>query len=65
MFDFFQVIMLIFFLGHRQIVYGFDTAIQRTINEAHVEVESSENGTGLVKLMGRVGGKNHPFTTSW
>ncbi|KAJ4956297.1 hypothetical protein NE237_013080 [Protea cynaroides] len=36
--------------------FGFDTAVeeaQRAINAAHVEVESVENGIGIVKLMGR------------
>ncbi|XP_020540620.1 ATP-dependent 6-phosphofructokinase 4, chloroplastic isoform X2 [Jatropha curcas] len=36
--------------------FGFDTAVeeaQRAINAAHVEVESVENGVGIVKLMGR------------
>ncbi|TYK08817.1 ATP-dependent 6-phosphofructokinase 7-like [Cucumis melo var. makuwa] len=35
--------------------FGFDTTVeeaQRAINAAHVEVESMENGIGLVKLMG-------------
>ncbi|KVI04531.1 hypothetical protein Ccrd_017151 [Cynara cardunculus var. scolymus] len=35
--------------------FGFDTAVeeaQRAINAAHVEVESVENGVGIVKLMG-------------
>ncbi|XVF89141.1 hypothetical protein PTKIN_Ptkin19aG0106600 [Pterospermum kingtungense] len=39
--------------------FGFDTAVeeaQRTINAAHVEAESIENGIGLVKLMGRYSG---------
>ncbi|KAF6140030.1 hypothetical protein GIB67_001771 [Kingdonia uniflora] len=38
---------------------GFDTAVeeaQRAINAAHVEVESFENGVGIVKLMGRCSG---------
>ncbi|KDP34145.1 hypothetical protein JCGZ_07716 [Jatropha curcas] len=36
--------------------FGFDTAVeeaQRAINAAHVEAESTENGIGVVKLMGR------------
>ena len=36
--------------------FGFDTAVeeaQRAINAAHVEAESTENGIGIVKLMGR------------
>ncbi|PSR89327.1 ATP-dependent 6-phosphofructokinase [Actinidia chinensis var. chinensis] len=36
--------------------FGFDTAVeeaQRAINAAHVEAESTENGVGVVKLMGR------------
>lgn len=40
--------------------FGFDTAVeeaQRAINAAHVEVESTENGVGIVKLMGRYSGK--------
>ena len=40
--------------------FGFDTAVeeaQRAINAAHVEAESSENGIGLVKLMGRHSGE--------
>lgn len=40
--------------------FGFDTAVeeaQRAINAAHVEVESIENGVGIVKLMGRYSGK--------
>ncbi|OMO86635.1 hypothetical protein COLO4_21006 [Corchorus olitorius] len=39
--------------------FGFDTAVeeaQRAINSAHVEAESTENGIGLVKLMGRYSG---------
>ncbi|KAF6144883.1 hypothetical protein GIB67_001894 [Kingdonia uniflora] len=39
--------------------FGFDTAVeeaQRAINAAHVEVESFENGAGIVKLMGRYSG---------
>ncbi|KAF6170809.1 hypothetical protein GIB67_015761 [Kingdonia uniflora] len=39
--------------------FGFDTAIeeaQMAINGAHVEVESFENGVGIVKLMGRYNG---------
>ncbi|KAL8539526.1 hypothetical protein ACS0TY_001220 [Phlomoides rotata] len=39
--------------------FGFDTAVeeaQRAINAAHVEVESFENGVGIVKLMGRYSG---------
>ncbi|RDX81417.1 ATP-dependent 6-phosphofructokinase 3 [Mucuna pruriens] len=38
---------------------GFDTAVeeaQRAINSAHVEAESTENGIGVVKLMGRYSG---------
>ena len=41
--------------------FGFDTAVeeaQRAINAAHVEVESVENGVGIVKLMGRYSGKH-------
>jgi len=40
--------------------FGFDTAVeeaQRAINAAHVEAESTENGIGVVKLMGRNSGK--------
>ncbi|CAJ1951056.1 unnamed protein product [Sphenostylis stenocarpa] len=39
--------------------FGFDTAVeeaQRAINAAHVEAESTENGIGVVKLMGRQSG---------
>ncbi|KAF6176977.1 hypothetical protein GIB67_027777 [Kingdonia uniflora] len=39
--------------------FGFDTAVeeaQRAINTAHVEVESFENGVGIVKLMGKYSG---------
>ncbi|XP_017221187.1 ATP-dependent 6-phosphofructokinase 3 [Daucus carota subsp. sativus] len=39
--------------------FGFDSAVeeaQRAINAAHVEAESTENGIGLVKLMGRYSG---------
>ncbi|XP_004309023.1 PREDICTED: ATP-dependent 6-phosphofructokinase 4, chloroplastic [Fragaria vesca subsp. vesca] len=39
--------------------FGFDTAVeeaQRAINAAHVEVESVDNGIGIVKLMGRYSG---------
>ncbi|KAF6145270.1 hypothetical protein GIB67_041465, partial [Kingdonia uniflora] len=39
--------------------FAFDTAVeeaQRAINAAHVEVESFENGVGIVKLMGRYSG---------
>ncbi|KAK3026428.1 hypothetical protein RJ639_041440 [Escallonia herrerae] len=39
--------------------FGFDTAVeeaQRAINAAHVEVDSVENGVGIVKLMGRYSG---------
>ncbi|KAK2457358.1 ATP-dependent 6-phosphofructokinase [Trifolium repens] len=39
--------------------FGFDTAVeeaQRAINAAHVEVNSVENGVGIVKLMGRYSG---------
>ncbi|PKI75970.1 hypothetical protein CRG98_003628 [Punica granatum] len=39
--------------------FGFDTAVeeaQRSINAAHVESESIENGIGVVKLMGRHSG---------
>ncbi|CAA6660965.1 unnamed protein product [Spirodela intermedia] len=39
--------------------FGFDTAVeeaQRAINAAHVEAESTENGIGVVKLMGRDSG---------
>ncbi|KAG8381571.1 hypothetical protein BUALT_Bualt06G0135400 [Buddleja alternifolia] len=39
--------------------FGFDTAVeeaQRAINAAHVEVESVQNGIGIVKLMGRYSG---------
>lgn len=41
--------------------FGFDTAVeeaQRAINAAHVEAESTENGIGVVKLMGRYSGKS-------
>ncbi|GJP55048.1 hypothetical protein CLOM_g14037 [Closterium sp. NIES-68] len=40
--------------------FGFDTAVeeaQRAINAAHVEAESTRNGVGLVKLMGRYCGQ--------
>lgn len=39
--------------------FGIDTAVeeaQRATNAAHVEVESEENGVGIVKLMGRYSG---------
>nr|GEU95451.1 probable protein phosphatase 2C 6 [Tanacetum cinerariifolium] len=39
--------------------FGFDTAVeeaQREINAAHVDVESVENGGGIIKLMGRYSG---------
>ncbi|XP_050214401.1 ATP-dependent 6-phosphofructokinase 6 [Mercurialis annua] len=39
--------------------FGFDTAVeeaQRAINAAHVEAQSTENGIGVVKLMGRYSG---------
>lgn len=39
--------------------FGFDTAVeeaQRAISAAHVEATSTENGIGLVKLMGRHSG---------
>ncbi|KAI5054221.1 hypothetical protein GOP47_0030886, partial [Adiantum capillus-veneris] len=39
--------------------FGFDTAVeeaQRAINAAHTEAESTQNGIGLVKLMGRYSG---------
>ncbi|KAK4276961.1 hypothetical protein QN277_015044 [Acacia crassicarpa] len=39
--------------------FGFDTAVeeaQRAINAAHVEATSTENGIGVVKLMGRYSG---------
>ncbi|BAT94639.1 ATP-dependent 6-phosphofructokinase [Vigna angularis] len=39
--------------------FGFETAVeeaQRAIDAAHVEVESVENGVGIVKLMGRYSG---------
>lgn len=39
--------------------FGFDTAVeeaQRAINAAHTEAESTKNGVGLVKLMGRYSG---------
>lgn len=39
--------------------FGFDTAVeeaQRAINAAHTEAESTHNGIGLVKLMGRYSG---------
>uniref|UniRef100_A0ACD5TKH6 Uncharacterized protein n=1 Tax=Avena sativa TaxID=4498 RepID=A0ACD5TKH6_AVESA len=39
--------------------FGFDSAVeeaQRAINAAHVEAESTENGIGVVKLMGRNSG---------
>ncbi|KAL8506697.1 hypothetical protein ACS0TY_017554 [Phlomoides rotata] len=42
--------------------FGFDTAVeeaQRAINVAHIEVESVENGVGIVKLMGRYSGRIH------
>lgn len=44
--------------------FGFDTAVeeaQRAINAAHVEVESVENGVGIVKLMGRYSGEKYSF----
>ncbi|CAI7796755.1 unnamed protein product, partial [Closterium sp. NIES-54] len=40
--------------------FGFDTAVeeaQRAIYAAHVEAESTRNGVGLVKLMGRYCGQ--------
>ncbi|CAI5483758.1 unnamed protein product [Closterium sp. Yama58-4] len=40
--------------------FGFDTAVeeaQRAINAAHVEAESTRNGVGLVKVMGRYCGQ--------
>uniref|UniRef100_A0A7N1A0S9 ATP-dependent 6-phosphofructokinase n=2 Tax=Kalanchoe fedtschenkoi TaxID=63787 RepID=A0A7N1A0S9_KALFE len=46
--------------------FGFDTAVeeaQRAINAAHVEVESVENGIGIVKLMGRYSGFIAVFAT--
>jgi 6-phosphofructokinase 1 len=46
--------------------FGFDTAVeeaQRAINAAHVEVESVENGIGIVKLMGRYSGFIAMFAT--
>ncbi|XP_024020310.1 ATP-dependent 6-phosphofructokinase 4, chloroplastic [Morus notabilis] len=46
--------------------FGFDTAVeeaQRAINAAHVEVESVENGVGIVKLMGRYSGFIATFAT--
>ncbi|XP_047341052.1 ATP-dependent 6-phosphofructokinase 4, chloroplastic-like [Impatiens glandulifera] len=46
--------------------FGFDTAVeeaQRAINAAHVEVESAENGVGIVKLMGRYSGFIALFAT--
>ncbi|XP_010062614.2 ATP-dependent 6-phosphofructokinase 4, chloroplastic isoform X1 [Eucalyptus grandis] len=46
--------------------FGFDTAVeeaQRAINAAHVEVESVENGVGVVKLMGRYSGFIAMFAT--
>ncbi|CAM8971101.1 unnamed protein product [Rhodiola kirilowii] len=46
--------------------FGFDTAVeeaQRAINAAHVEVESFENGVGIVKLMGRYSGFIAVFAT--
>ncbi|KAJ9678754.1 hypothetical protein PVL29_020830 [Vitis rotundifolia] len=46
--------------------FGFDTAVeeaQRAINAAHVEVESVENGVGIVKLMGRYSGFIAMFAT--
>ncbi|RVW27655.1 ATP-dependent 6-phosphofructokinase 4, chloroplastic [Vitis vinifera] len=56
--------------GHKlQVIdksFGFDTAVeeaQRAINAAHVEVESVENGVGIVKLMGRYSGFIAMFAT--
>ncbi|GKC30083.1 ATP-dependent 6-phosphofructokinase 4, chloroplastic isoform X2, partial [Tanacetum coccineum] len=46
--------------------FGFDIAVeeaQRAINAAHVEVESVENGVGIVKLMGRYSGFIAMFAT--
>eukprot|EP00898_Chlorokybus_atmophyticus_P009184 jgi/Chlat1/9267/Chrsp99S08536 len=46
--------------------FGFDTAVeeaQRAINAAHVEAESTPNGVGLVKLMGRYSGFIAVFAT--
>ncbi|XP_022735850.1 ATP-dependent 6-phosphofructokinase 4, chloroplastic [Durio zibethinus] len=46
--------------------FGFDTAVeeaQRAVNAAHVEVESVENGIGIVKLMGRYSGFIGMFAT--
>ncbi|XP_050224717.1 ATP-dependent 6-phosphofructokinase 4, chloroplastic-like [Mercurialis annua] len=46
--------------------FGFDTAVeeaQRAIYAAHVEVESVENGVGVVKLMGRYSGFIAMFAT--
>lgn len=46
--------------------FGFDTAVeeaQRAINAAHVEVESVDNGVGIVKLMGRYSGFIAMFAT--
>ncbi|KAJ9553226.1 hypothetical protein OSB04_017271 [Centaurea solstitialis] len=46
--------------------FGFDTAVeeaQRAINAAHVEVESVDNGIGIVKLMGRYSGFIAMFAT--
>ncbi|XP_017973393.1 PREDICTED: ATP-dependent 6-phosphofructokinase 4, chloroplastic [Theobroma cacao] len=46
--------------------FGFDTAVeeaQRAIDAAHVEVESVENGIGIVKLMGRYSGFIAMFAT--
>ncbi|ONL96618.1 ATP-dependent 6-phosphofructokinase 3 [Zea mays] len=43
--------------------FGFHAAVeeaQRALNAAHVEVESVDNGIGVVKLMGR----NSCFTTA-
>lgn len=40
--------------------FGIDTAVdaaQRATNAAHVEIESEENGVGIVNLMGRYSGK--------
>lgn len=63
--------MILFFTA--QVIdksFGFDSAVeeaQRAINAAHVEAESTENGIGLVKLMGRYSGKicSNTYSSFW
>jgi len=57
---FFMLLLVCVWLQVIDKSFGFDTAVeeaQRAINAAHVEVESVENGVGIVKLMGRYSGK--------